>query len=148
MEIRGTQGCALATPLHSPTARVGSPTKAQPCVPLISTMHGQPFLIPLTQNTEVPWTCTCYQSVSILWLASQQPTSTEWGTSEFHWFLAKGPEHFMHNSKPAINIDLLAGMITPARAARPRAGRMTIVYREPELDSIFLARFGNTASGL
>ena len=25
----------------------GSPTKAQPCVPLISTMHGQPFLIPL-----------------------------------------------------------------------------------------------------
>ena len=31
-----------------PTARAGSPTKAQPCVPLISTMHGQPFLIPLT----------------------------------------------------------------------------------------------------
>ena len=30
------------------TARAGSPTKAQPCVPLISTMHGQPFLIPLT----------------------------------------------------------------------------------------------------
>ena len=47
VEIRGTQGCALATSLHSPTARAGSPTKAQPCVPLISTMHGQPFLIPL-----------------------------------------------------------------------------------------------------
>ena len=28
----------------------GSPTKAQPCVPLISTMHGQPFLIPLTTH--------------------------------------------------------------------------------------------------
>ena len=36
--------------MHSPTARAGSPTKAQPCVPLISTMHGQPFLIPLTNN--------------------------------------------------------------------------------------------------
>ena len=30
----------------SPTARAGSSTKAQPCVPLISTLHGQPFLIP------------------------------------------------------------------------------------------------------
>ena len=28
-------------------ACAGSPTKAQPLVPLISTMHGQPFLIPL-----------------------------------------------------------------------------------------------------
>ena len=44
-----TMLCALclATSLHSPTARAGSPTKAQPCVPLISTMHGQPFLIAL-----------------------------------------------------------------------------------------------------
>ena len=25
----------------------GSPTKAQPCMHLISTMHGEPFLIPL-----------------------------------------------------------------------------------------------------
>ena len=33
-------------------ARAGSPTKAQSCVPLISTMHGQPFLIPL-----VMWRC-------------------------------------------------------------------------------------------
>ena len=40
--------CALATFLHSPTARARSPTKTQPCVPLISTMHGQPFLIPLS----------------------------------------------------------------------------------------------------
>ena len=46
--IRGTQGCALATSLHSPTARAGSPTKAQPFMPLISTMHGQPCLFPLT----------------------------------------------------------------------------------------------------
>ena len=41
--------------LHSmlPTARAGSPTKAQPCVPLISTMHGQPFLIPfITWNVK------------------------------------------------------------------------------------------------
>ena len=36
--------CALATSLHKP------PTKAQPCVPMISTMHGQPFLIPLIWN--------------------------------------------------------------------------------------------------
>ena len=28
----------------------GPYTKAQPCVPLISTMHGQPFLIPLTKS--------------------------------------------------------------------------------------------------
>ena len=43
-----TKGCALATSLRSPTVRAGSPTKAQPCVPPISTMHGQPFLIPLS----------------------------------------------------------------------------------------------------
>ena len=42
-----------ATSLHSPTARAGSPTKAQPCVPLISTMHGQPFLIPLIYLSNV-----------------------------------------------------------------------------------------------
>ena len=30
VEIRGTYGCALATPLHPASARVGSPTKAQP----------------------------------------------------------------------------------------------------------------------
>ena len=47
VEIRGPYGFALATSLHSPTACAGSPTKAQPCVPLISTMYGQPFLIPL-----------------------------------------------------------------------------------------------------
>ena len=47
VEIRGTHGCALAWSLHSPAARAGSPTKAQPCVPLISTMHRQPFLDPL-----------------------------------------------------------------------------------------------------
>ena len=41
-----SEGCALATSLHSPTARAGSPAKAQPCMPLISTMHGQTFLIP------------------------------------------------------------------------------------------------------
>ena len=29
---------------------LGYPTKAQPCVPLISTKHGQPFLIPLVTN--------------------------------------------------------------------------------------------------
>ena len=39
VEIGGTKGFALATPLRSPTAHVWSPTKAQP-----STMHGQPFL--------------------------------------------------------------------------------------------------------
>ena len=39
-EIRGTWGCALATSLHSPTARAGSPTKAQPYVPQISKLHG------------------------------------------------------------------------------------------------------------
>ena len=43
VEFRVTSGCALATSLHPPT---GSLTKAQPCVPLISTMHGQPFWIP------------------------------------------------------------------------------------------------------
>ena len=32
VEIRGTKGCALATPLQSPTTHAGSPTKAQPCV--------------------------------------------------------------------------------------------------------------------
>ena len=45
VEIRGTQGCALATSLHSCE---GSPTKEQPGVPLISTIHGQPFLTHLT----------------------------------------------------------------------------------------------------
>ena len=52
VEIRGTSGCALATSLHSPTARSGSPVKAQPCVPLISTRHGQPFLILLQSPTK------------------------------------------------------------------------------------------------
>ena len=40
VEIGGSQGCALATSLHKPAARrAGSSTKAQPCVPLISSMH-------------------------------------------------------------------------------------------------------------
>ena len=46
VEIRGTQGCAL---VGDPARAVGEcrdVAKAQPCVPLISTMHGQPFLIP------------------------------------------------------------------------------------------------------
>ena len=40
VEIRGRQGYAL----------VGDLTKEQPLVPLISTMHGQPFLISLTNT--------------------------------------------------------------------------------------------------
>ena len=61
VEIRGTYGCALATSMHSPTARAGSPTKAKPCVPLISTMHGQTFLIPLTRYSHrVPGYLTRY----------------------------------------------------------------------------------------
>ena len=46
VEIRGTQGCAL---VGDPARAVGEcrdVAKAQPLVPLISTMHGQPFLIP------------------------------------------------------------------------------------------------------
>ena len=50
MEIKGTQCFALATSLHSPRTRAGSPTKAQHCVPLISTIRWHPFLIPLTNN--------------------------------------------------------------------------------------------------
>ena len=41
---------ASATSLHSPTARAGFPTKAQPCVLRISTMQGQPFLISLLEK--------------------------------------------------------------------------------------------------
>ena len=37
VEIKVTWGCALVTSLHSPTARAGFPTMAQPCVLLIST---------------------------------------------------------------------------------------------------------------
>ena len=55
-EIRGTYGRALATLLHSPTARAGSPTKVDPCVPLISTMHGPPLLIP-SATTHNKWHC-------------------------------------------------------------------------------------------
>ena len=40
-----------------PTARAGSPTKAQTGVPLISTMHGQPFLLLLTTHGIVLWVC-------------------------------------------------------------------------------------------
>ena len=54
VEIRGTWGCALPTFLHSATARAGSPPKAHPFLPLISTMHGQPFLIPLIQRYFCP----------------------------------------------------------------------------------------------
>ena len=46
VEIRGTQGCAL---VGDPARAVGEcrdVAKAQPSVPLISIMHGQPFLIP------------------------------------------------------------------------------------------------------
>ena len=46
VEIRGMQGCAL---VGDPALAYGScrdVAKAQPCMPLISTMHGQPFLIP------------------------------------------------------------------------------------------------------
>ena len=39
VEIGGIYSCALATSLYSPTARTGSPTKAQHCVPRISTLH-------------------------------------------------------------------------------------------------------------
>ena len=42
-----------------------SPTKAQPCVPLISTMHGQPFLIPLIQYPSY-FTHVCLNSVSLV----------------------------------------------------------------------------------
>ena len=53
VDIKGTKGCALATSRHSPTARSESPTKAQPCVPLISSMHGQLFLILLTSSNQL-----------------------------------------------------------------------------------------------
>ena len=52
-EIRGTEGRVL---VRGPAQAVGECldiAKAQPLVPLISTMHGQPFLIPfLTLNIE------------------------------------------------------------------------------------------------
>ena len=56
VEIRGTEGCALATSLNSLAARAGSLTKVQPWVPLISTMHGQPFLTPLFSGS-----CNIYE---------------------------------------------------------------------------------------
>ena len=53
VEIRGTQGCAF---VGDPARAVGEcreVANAQPCVPLISTMHGQPFLIPfITWNVK------------------------------------------------------------------------------------------------
>ena len=49
VEIRGTQDCAL---VGDPAQAVGScrdVAMAQPYVPLIFTMHGQPFLIPFME---------------------------------------------------------------------------------------------------
>ena len=48
VEIRGTQGCALVGDPERAVGEYRDVAKAQPCVPLISTMHGQPFLISLT----------------------------------------------------------------------------------------------------
>ena len=41
-----------ATLLHSPRTREGPPTKAQPCLPLTSTMHGQPLGTPSSTETK------------------------------------------------------------------------------------------------
>ena len=57
IEISCTKDCALATFLHLPTSRAGSPTKAQPCVFLISTIHGQPFLTHLTNKNKNEHNC-------------------------------------------------------------------------------------------
>ena len=75
-------GCALATSLHSPAAWAGSPTKAQPCVPLISTVLLQPFLIPLIiigygQVKNAVWYSVCHhprkQDYTLQW---KKPTLT------------------------------------------------------------------------
>ena len=43
----------LAMAMFLPMASAESATKAQPCVPLISAMHEQPFLIPLIWYTDL-----------------------------------------------------------------------------------------------
>ena len=83
--IRSTWSCALATSLHSPTARAWSPEKAQLCVPLISTMHGQPFLIPSSKSLMaidiLCWVSTCdswYQLHYDMHQMVSMGTSTVW----------------------------------------------------------------------
>ena len=53
-----------------PMARAGSPTKAQPYVPLISTMHELPFLIPLLCNQWLQSTAAVCSPLSHLLLTS------------------------------------------------------------------------------
>ena len=48
---RATLVCDMPTSLYSPTGHVKSPTKAQPGVPLVFTMHLHPFWIPLIDLT-------------------------------------------------------------------------------------------------
>ena len=65
LEVGGTKGCALAMSLHSPPAHAGAPTKAKPFVPLTSTMHGRPLLIPLLIG-EGRWLFTCASYIAAI----------------------------------------------------------------------------------